>query len=94
MEVQVKFPGFNKLYSYECINGGKVGDRVIILEGKLTGREASIRVIGRGNYTGKLIQCWRPEFDESLIEEWCDTAKKIEKNTRSSRYGKFNDDTN
>lgn len=74
MEVQVEFVNLSKLYSYDCINGGKVGDCVIILEGRLTGNKATIRIIGRGSYNGKLYQCWRPEFDESLIEEWCKNA--------------------
>jgi hypothetical protein len=78
MEVQVKLPNVDKPYSYDCINGGNTGDTVVILEGRLTGRKGLICAIGRGNYAGRLFQCWRPEFDESLVEEWCRNATDID----------------
>ena len=70
MECQIKFAKINEAYSYTCINGGKVGDMVIVIEGKLIGWEGTISAIGRGAYKGNLLKCWRPEFDETIVDEW------------------------
>lgn len=69
MDVQVKFPKIKKAYSYNCINKANTGDRVIILEGQLSGRDGIVVSIRRSDYKGKLFKCWRPEFKvEDLIE--------------------------